>query len=103
MGKHLDKLKHLDKIVSKFQDNIEELLEITKQGVKHPDKELSKFVYAYALINYQLAIYLIQIFPKAINADKIDKEFGNIMKDFDGKKGKNNLKKKKKWWEGLWK
>ena len=100
MGKHLNKLRKLDKIVARFQDTIEELLEISREGIKHPDKELSMFVFAYAYLNYQFAIYLIQKFPEAINADKIDKEFNNIMKDFEKKNGK---KKKKDWWKDFWK
>jgi len=86
MGKHLDKLKRLDKILKKFQDAIEELLEITKEGIKHPDKDLSVFTFAYAWLNYQFAIYLIKIFPKAVEADKIDKQFGKIMGGFDKRK-----------------
>lgn len=91
MGKHLDKLKRLDKLIAKFQKAIEELLEISKEGVKHPDEGLSIFIFSYAWLNFQFAIYLLQIFPKAVEADKIDKEFGNIMKGFDKrKKGRKN-------------
>lgn len=93
MGKHLDKLKELDKIIKKFQDAIEELLEISKEGVKHPDKELTTFTFAYAYLNFQFAMYLIKIFPKAVEADKIDKNFNDIVKNFDRRNGKGKKKK----------
>ena len=83
MGRHLDKVKKLDGIVKRFQDNIEELNRISEIGVKHPDKNLKLFVFAYAWINYQFAVYLMSIFPKAVEADKVDKEFSKIMKNFN--------------------
>jgi hypothetical protein len=92
MGRHLDKLKALDKIVAKFQIVINELLKISQtSGEKgKPDKELSMFAIAYAYLNYQFAIYLISKFPKAIQSDKVDKDFNDIMEHF------NNGDKKKK-------
>jgi len=92
MGKHLDKLRRLDKIASKFQDTIKKLFIVAKEGVKHPDKELSTFAFLYAYLNYNFAIYLLQRFPKAIEADKIDKQFGTIMKDFNRRNGKKRRK-----------
>ena len=92
MGRHLDKLRRLDRLTGKFQKIIEELLNITKEGVKHPDKDLASFVYVFALLNYQFSTHLIKIFPKAVEADKIDKQFGKIMKGFD----KRNRKKRGK-------
>lgn len=95
MGRHLDKVKRLDKLVAKFQDNIDELFKISKIGVKQLDKNLRIFTIAYAWLNYQLAIYLMSIFPKAIEADKIDKEFGKIMKNFNRRNGKKRKNGKK--------
>lgn len=83
MGKHLDKLKRLDKLTTKFQKIIEELLKISKERAKHPNKKLVSFALAYALLNYKFSMYLIKIFPKTVEADKIDKQFSKIMKNFD--------------------
>ena len=94
MGRHLDKLKKLDQITGNIQKEIRKLHLIAKEGLKHPDKELALFAYAFAWLNYQFSIYLITKFPKSMNADKIDKEFGKIMKNFDRRK-----KKPKKWWK----
>jgi len=90
MGKHLNKLKKLDRILGKFQKIIRELSKITDtiREKGKPDKQLTLFVFAYALLNYQFSMYLIKIFPKTLNSDKIDKQFGNIMKSFDKRKRK---------------
>ena len=72
MGKYLDKLKKLDRIIGKFQKTVRELSKVsdTIREKGKPNKQLS--VFAYALLNYQFAMYLIKIFPKTLNSDKID-------------------------------
>ena len=97
MGTHLDKLRKLDRITGKMQQQIKKLFVIAKEGLKHPDKDLATFCAAFAWLNYQFSIYLIKKFPEAVESDKIDKQFGIIMEDF--KKGKNikKLKKQKNW------
>ena len=95
MGKHLDEIKKIDEAVGKFRDGLEILLEILgKQTKKERDKTIAAYALTYAYLNYQIATYLLQKFPKAIEADKIDKEFGKIIKGFDRrKKGKKRRKK----------
>ena len=92
MGKHLDKIKKIDNIIGKIQKAIEELNNIARTtGEKgKPDRELSLFVTGYAYLNYQFSVYLINRLSKAVNKDKIDKEFNNIMEHFNN--GKKKLK-----------
>lgn len=90
MGKHLNELKELDKIVNEYTRTNQKLLKIAqrKDEKGNPNIELGIFVYNFALLNYQFAMYLIGKFPDAVNKDKIDKGFDDIMKHF------NNGKKK---------
>ena len=84
MGKHLDKLAKLGEISTEFQNATEKLLEIVKIiGQKEKlGKDLSSFGLAYAWLDYQFSIYLLQIFPNVVKSDEIDKNFNNIMKNF---------------------
>lgn len=82
MGNHLDKLKRLHKLLGQFQKPTEELLDIAKEvTVKgKPDEDLSAFAYYYAALNYYFSIYLLSDFSNAVNKDKIDKEFKDMIK-----------------------
>lgn len=90
MGKHIDKIKKIDEAIGKFRDGLKILLEVLKeQTERERDKTVIAFTALYAYFNYQFSMYLIKIFPNVIKSDKIDKEFNNIMKNFDKrKKGK---------------
>lgn len=90
MGKHIDNIKKIDEAIGKFRDGLKILLEVLKeQTEKERDKTVIAFTTLYACFNYQFEMYLIKIFPNVIKSDKIDREFNNIMKNFDRrKKGK---------------
>nr|MCK4930319.1 hypothetical protein [Nanoarchaeota archaeon] len=94
MGRHLDEIRKIDEAVGKFRDGLKILLGILgKQTKKERDKTIASFTLTYSYLNYQIATYLLQKFPKAVEADKIEKEFIKMMKGFD--KRKKGRKKKR--------
>lgn len=85
MGKKLNNLKKLNKIIEILQTQIKQLSKIAKDmGNKNvPDTGLMIYVYYYASLNYRLSLYLIEKFPEYVNSDKIERDFNDIIKHWN--------------------
>ena len=80
MGKHLDYIKLLNDILSRFTEVVNSLWQIVKAT---KDKEmiidLAEYVEKYSTLNYKFSCYLISKTFKAYDEDKTEKEFKNII------------------------